>query len=106
MGFFDTAPACLVIQDLDKASSISTSWALSKTGVIALNERSWAASPKCVSSTWPRFILDGTPIGFKIMSNGVPSSENGISSTGNICDITPLLPCRPAILSPTEIFLV
>ena len=81
-----------MIQDLDNASSIATSGALSKTGVIALNERSLAANPKCVSSTCPRFILDGTPIGFKIISNGVPSSKNGISPSGNICDITPLLP--------------
>ena len=35
---------------------------------------------------------DGTPNGFRIMSTGVPSSRNGISSTGTTCEITPLLP--------------
>ena len=34
----------------------------------------------------------------------VPSGRNGMSSTGRMREITPLLPCRPAILSPTEIF--
>ena len=34
------------------------------------------------------------------MSTGVPSAMNGMSSTGTIFEITPLLPWRPAILSP------
>ena len=37
------------------------------------------------------------------MSTGVPSARNGMSSSGRILEMTPLLPCRPAILSPTEI---
>ena len=45
----------------------------------------------------------GTPSGLSMICTGVPSSKNGISSTGRIFEITPLLPCRPAILSPTEI---
>ena len=42
--------------------------------------------------------------GFSTMSRGVPSGRKGISSSGRIRDTTPLLPWRPAILSPTEIF--
>ena len=34
------------------------------------------------------------------MSTGVPSAMYGMSSTGTIFDTTPLLPWRPAILSP------
>ena len=46
------------------------------------------------------FIRDGTPSGFSTMSTGVPSSTYGMSSTGTIVEMTPLLPWRPAILSP------
>ena len=42
----------------------------------------------------------GTPSGFSTMSTGVPSARNGMSSCGTIFDTTPLLPWRPAILSP------
>ena len=35
------------------------------------------------------------------MSTGVPSGRKGISSTGTIREMTPLLPWRPAILSPS-----
>ena len=59
-----------------------------------------------VSRTCPRFILEGTPIGFNIISTGVPSGRYGISSTGKILEITPLLPWRPAILSPAAILRV
>ena len=45
-------------------------------------------------------------MGFRMMSTGVPSDRNGISSSGRMRDTTPLLPCRPAILSPTEILRV
>ena len=62
--------------------------------------KSTDAAPKWVSNICPTFILDGTPKGFKTISTGVPSSMYGISSTGIILDITPLLPCLPAILSP------
>ena len=41
----------------------------------------------------------------RLISTGVPSGKNGISSSGKILEITPLFPCRPAILSPTDIFL-
>ena len=43
---------------------------------------------------------EGTPSGFSTTSTGVPSSRYGMSSTGTMVEITPLLPCRPAILSP------
>ena len=89
-----------------KASSIRVSLAPSKTGVSALKFNSLAASPKCASSTWPRFILEGTPIGFRTISMGVPSGRKGISSGGSIFATTPLLPCLPAILSPSVSFLV
>ena len=85
-------------------SSIRTSVALSNTGVLYLSPNALAAQPKCVSSSCPRFIRDGTPIGFNTMSSGVPSSMCGISSRGNTIATTPLLPCRPAILSPSVIF--
>ncbi len=46
---------------------------------------------------------EGTPKGFKMMSTGVPSGMKGMSSSGRIRLMTPLLPWRPASLSPTEI---
>ena len=49
------------------------------------------------------FIRPGTPSGFRMRSTGVPSSRNGISSTGTTLETTPLLPWRPAILSPAVI---
>ena len=60
----------------------------------------WAAQPKWVSKIWPTFIREGTPSGFNTMSTGRPSAINGISSAGAILETTPLLPWRPAILSP------
>ena len=50
------------------------------------------------------FIRPGTPSGLRITSTGVPSSRNGMSSIGSTLEMTPLLPWRPASLSPTEIF--
>ncbi|MNS91367.1 hypothetical protein D3C72_1254540 [compost metagenome] len=50
------------------------------------------AQPRCTSSTWPTFIREGTPSGFRQMSHGVPSAMWGMSSTGTILDTTPLLP--------------
>ena len=49
------------------------------------------------------FIRRGTPCGFSTMSTGVPSGRKGMSSTGRILPMTPLLPCRPASLSPSWI---
>ena len=46
------------------------------------------------------FMREGTPSGFSTMSTGVPSARYGMSSTGTIVEMTPLLPWRPAILSP------
>ncbi len=46
------------------------------------------------------FMRDGTPSGFRHDVDGVPSATYGMSSTGTIVDTTPLLPWRPAILSP------
>ena len=86
-------------------SSISVSAAPSNTGVATFHPSALAAIPKCTSKTWPKFIREGTPNGFSTISTGVPSGKNGISSSGNILEITPLLPWRPDILSPTEIFL-
>ena len=45
---------------------------------------------------------EGTPSGFSTISTGVPSGRYGMSSSGRIRAITPLLPWRPAILSPTD----
>ena len=95
--------ASLIIQARPSSASISASVAPSKTGVIALKPNSRAAHPSSASKTWPRFIRPGMPSGFKIMSTGVPSSMKGISSTGSTIETQPLLPCRPAILSPAVI---
>ena len=46
---------------------------------------------------------DGTPSGLRMMSTAVPSAMNGMSSIGRILEMTPLLPWRPASLSPTLI---
>ena len=58
------------------------------------------AQPRCVSRICPTFMRLGTPSGFSTMSTGVPSSRNGMSSCGTMRETTPLLPWRPAILSP------
>ena len=62
-----------------------------------------AQYPRWASSTWPTFIRLGTPNGLRMMSTGVPSVRYGMSSIGRILEMTPLLPWRPASLSPTEI---
>ena len=49
------------------------------------------------------FIRLGTPSGFSRMSTERPSSRNGMSSSGTIFEMTPLLPWRPASLSPSLI---
>ena len=41
-------------------------------------------------------------MGLRMMSRGVPSGRKGMSSAGRMRAITPLLPCLPASLSPTE----
>ena len=64
----------------------------SNTGVANLQPNERAAIPKCTSNTCPMFIREGTPNGFNIMSIGVPSCIYGISSTGRILEMTPLLP--------------
>ncbi len=74
----------------------------SNTGVAKRMPSNLAAQPKCVSNTWPTFIREGTPNGFKTISTAVPSARNGMSASGTILATTPLLPWRPAILSPTE----
>src|ERR1700722_13501419 len=58
------------------------------------------AQPRWVSRIWPTFMRLGTPSGLSTMSTWVPSARNGMSSIGTIRDTTPLLPWRPAILSP------
>ena len=111
-----------------KRPVISSSRAPSKTGVATLVPgATWSASiacrrrahsspmpetsqpclasqPRWISSTCPGFIRDGTPSGLRMMSTGVPSSRNGMSSTGRILEMTTLLPWRPASLSPSVIF--
>ena len=49
--------------------------------------------------------VKGTPNGFRTISTVDPSSRNGMSSSFTILATTPLLPCLPAILSPTFSFL-
>ena len=49
------------------------------------------------------FMRLGTPSGLRITSTGWPFSRNGMSASGTILEITPLLPWRPASLSPSAI---
>ena len=74
------------------------------SGAPSTSQPCLATQPRWVSSTWPMFIRPGTPSGLSTMSTGVPSSRNGMSSWGRILEMTPLLPCRPASLSPSWIF--
>ena len=83
---------------------MSSNEAPSKTGVANVHPSFLAAHPNAVSYNCPRFIREGTPNGFNTISTGVPSGKKGISCTGTILATTPLLPCRPAILSPTDNF--
>jgi len=48
--------------------------------------------PEVTLETWPTFIRLGTPRGLKMMSTGVPSDMKGMSSSGKIFEMTPLLP--------------
>jgi hypothetical protein len=81
---------------------ISRSVAPSKTGVANCTPSALAAHPKWVSRICPTFMREGTPRGLSTISTGVPSGRYGMSSSGRMRAITPLLPWRPAILSPTE----
>ena len=49
------------------------------------------------------FMRLGTPSGLRMTSTGVPSSRNGMSCSSTILEMTPLLPWRPASLSPSAI---
>ena len=65
-----------------------------------------AADHKCTSSICQIFIREITQSGFRTISIGVPSSINGISSTGTIFETIHLFQCLHAILSQTSSFLV
>ena len=73
----------------------------SKAGDAYVSPSFEPAQPSMVSKICPRFMRLGTPSGLRQMSTGVPSSRNGMSSFLTIRATTPLLPWRPAILSPT-----
>ena len=62
-----------------------------------------AAQPRWTSRIWPTFIRLGTPSGLSTRSTGVPSCEVRHVFFGKDAarETTPLLPWRPAILSPT-----
>src|SRR6188474_3050578 len=70
---------------------------------LGLESEQGRPQPRWVSRIWPTFIRLGTPSGLSTMSTGRPSGRNGMSSSGTMRATMPLLPCRPAILSPTEI---
>ena len=55
-----------------------------------------------VSNTCPTFIRLGTPSGLRHRSTGVPSGKKGMSASGTMIETMPLLPWRPASLSPTS----
>ncbi len=88
-----------------KSSVISGSLGPSKIGTTKRVPILLAIQPRYISRIWPTFIREGTPRGLRIISTEVPSSKKGISSSLRTLAITPLFPCRPAILSPTLIFL-
>ena len=79
---------------------MSPLWRYSCSPASIARPRPRAAQPMWVSRIWPTFIRLGTPSGFSTRSTGVPSARNGMSSSGTTREITPLLPWRPAILSP------
>src|SRR5213078_4161093 len=83
------APVDIVLNPLGVPSRMNV-------GQILETHLGWAAR------IWPTFMREGTPSGLSTMSTGVPSSRYGMSSSGRIRETTPLLPWRPAILSPTE----
>src|ERR671912_364554 len=87
---------------LSSQPTISFSVAPSNTGVAKYRPSACAAHPRCVSRIWPTFIRDGTPSGFSTISTGVPSGRYGMSSSGRMRAMTPLLPWRPAIFFPTD----
>ena len=59
-----------------------------------------ARLPSKASYICPGFTREGTDAGFNIASTGLPFLSTGISSSGRIRPIVPLLPCKPEILSP------
>jgi hypothetical protein len=77
-----------------------------KTGVATDIHNFLAANQICASKTCPIFILETTQSGFNIISIGVPSCVNGISSIGTTMETIHLFQCLQAILSQTSIFLV
>ena len=77
------------------------SFAPSNAGVLQRMPSSRAARPRWVSRIWPTFIRLGTPSGLSTMSTGVPSGEVRHVLERQTFEMTPLLPWRPAILSPT-----
>ena len=83
-----------------KALDASEPYISSKGTTLKRTFKLSAANPRRHSNICPTFILEGTPNGFKIISIGVPSGKYGISCLVKIFEIIPLLPCRPAILSP------
>ena len=86
---------------LIKIRDISKPYISSKGSILNLQFNLSPANPNKHSYNCPTFIRDGTPKGFNIISKGRPLGKKGISCLGKIREIIPLLPCRPAILSPT-----
>jgi hypothetical protein len=48
---------------------------------LGLEAQLLAAQPRCVSRICPTFMRDGTPSGLSMISTGVPSGRNGMSSS-------------------------
>ena len=70
----------------------SASFAPWNTGVSARNPRIWAHHPRWVSRICPTFMRLGTPSGLSTMSTASPSGRYGMSSSGTIRAMIPLLP--------------
>src|SRR4051795_3355995 len=86
------------------ASNSSCGNPLAQSGDPLIFQPALATHPRWVSRIWPMFIRRGTPWVFRMMSTGVPSGRNGMSSTGRILPMTPLLPWRAGGVSPALVF--
>jgi len=84
---------------------ILSSGIFSKTGTAIFWLSLSAAQPSWASMSCPKFMRARTERKEMMISTGVPSGRVGISATGTTLLMTPLLPWRPATLSPTVIFL-
>ena len=82
------------------ANTFSLESAGSKLSIIDTLPVSLARLPSIASYICPGFTREGTDAGLSIASTWLPLASTGISESGRIKPIVPLLPCKPEILSP------